>query len=268
MIEQAPGAYRDVPDETYHRWAGASSSRLGALKTSPAHALFQMTFPSKMTETLKRGSALHTKVLQPERFAERWIVADRKTCPDDGVTLGTNVMAEVSGMAAAIAAHSVAAEILADRADRELSIVWDNADGVRCKARFDHLCLMRDWIVDIKTTQDASFEAFTKSIHNYGYHRQGSHYLEAAAAAGINAKHFVIIAVEATASMARDGKPAHGVAVYALTPEALDAGALELHELMQVWRECCETGNWPGYPTAIQDIGLPEWAAKKHRRES
>lgn len=270
VIDQAPGVYADVSDETYHRWAGASQSRLKDLMRSPAHALFNMTFERKTTEALKIGSALHTKVLQPEAFDARWLVnQDRKTSPDDAVTLGSNAYDKVNGMAAAIAAHPVASELLADVAHRELSLVWDDCEsGVRCKARYDHVCAKRDIIIDIKTTEDASRREFEKAIFNYGYHIQGAQYLQAAAALEIKAKHFVLIAIEKTPGIICDGKPSHAIGVYVLDAAAIEAGAHELTELLARWKECQALGEWPAYRKAIVDISIPAWALKKYEVEN
>ena len=68
-------------------------------------------------------------------------------------------------------------------------------------------------ILDFKTTLDARPSEFERSIFKYGYHRQGAMYLEAAAAHGIPAKHYVIIASEKV--------PPYGTCIYRLTEGAI-----------------------------------------------
>jgi exodeoxyribonuclease VIII len=269
LIEQLPGSYSNVPDETYHRWKGASNSRLSDLLSSPAHALFSMTYRDKVTPALKRGSALHCQVLTPGAFDSRFEVRqDRKTSPDDACTLGANDYASVVGMAEAISEHPVASELLADCFLREHSIVWDDCEsGVRCKARIDHICKERDIAIDLKTTTDASPTEFARSIYNYGYHRQGAHYLQALTANGTPKRHFVIIAVESEAKIARNGKPTHAIGVYVLDSMAIEIGTKELSPLLATWKRCETSGEWPAYPEKIQDISLPGWVLKREEKQ-
>jgi hypothetical protein len=63
----------------------------------------------------------------------------------------------------------------------EVSVFWDRADGVRCKARFDYL--KARGIGDLKSTRNPLGLDFTdncrRTIANYRYDIQAAHYLEA-----------------------------------------------------------------------------------------
>src|SRR5690606_17176707 len=87
-------------------------------------------------------------------------------------------------------------------------------------------------------------------IGAYGYYLQAALYTKGANLLGVDIDHFIFVAVE-------ENPPA--VAVYRITDEALMAGEHELYELMKVYKECRETGRWPGYPEEIQDISVPYW---------
>jgi hypothetical protein len=45
-----------------------------------------------------------------------------------------------------------------------------------------------------------------------------------------------------------------------LTEEALNAGWKEIEPLLDVYRKCLETNEWPGYADRVLDIALPAWA--------
>ena len=61
----------------------------------------------------------------------------------------------------------------------EVSFFWDDPEtGVACKGRIDRMRRQhnRAWILDLKSTDDASKPAFTRSVVNYAYHRQADWY--------------------------------------------------------------------------------------------
>lgn len=183
---------------------------------------------------------------------------------------------------------------------------------VLSQAQWDQLHAMRDavWnhpaasgvlhrgnnmVVDLKTTDDASLEGFSKSIANWRYDVQHPYYLdglreaiaqsggqipEAAVigAAELSAywvdketgvlcrcrpdfwrgepKHFIFIAVEK--------KPPYAVGVYKLDEESVDLGRAQYRTDLRVYAECKANDNWPGYGDKIQTISVPGWHANKN----
>jgi hypothetical protein len=159
-------------------------------------------------------------------------------------------------MSDAVLTHPTASFLLSDDGAVELSIVWlDKETGLLCKCRLDKYSAGLKAITDLKTTTDASPDKFSRAIYDYGYEIQGAHYLNGAAAAGIDATTFGIIAVENDAPWC--------VAVYELEPEAIGLGYDQARRLMQRYAECRRAGKFPGYPTEINRIGVPTWAANK-----
>jgi hypothetical protein len=98
---------------------------------------------------------------------------------------------------------------------------------------------------DLKTTQDASV-AFEDSILKYGYHRQAAWYLDAANAAGLGLKEFVLIAVEKDAPF--------GVQTFALDDSLIAKGRAENRASLALFAECKTSGNWPGYSTITRKV--------------
>jgi hypothetical protein len=285
----APGVYRDVPAAEYHAWDAASNSRLSTLLRSPAHMYHEVTHPHDPTDAQVLGDATHLYVLQPEVAPTRYVVAGQceafskagapcanagkhlragrwfcgvKGHDPEGGALGEHTLtvltldqdAVCGGMAAAVRAHPAARQLLDALTETELSVVWDDAAGVRCKLRTDGLAGGLGVVVDLKTTTDASPDGFTKSIFAYGYHRQAAFYLRGLAAAGVapTPDIFTFIAVEKLAPFA--------VAVYQVRPDAIEAGTRQIERLLETYRRCDESGTWPGYGDEPMQISLPAWA--------
>lgn len=113
-------------------------------------------------------------------------------------------------------------------------------------------------VVDYKTTEDASFEAFQRLIYNLKYHWQGAMYtLGATAITGVEHKNFAWIVQER--------KEPYEVAVYQADADMLSLARKEMLPLLQKWgRLQSGQGDWDeGYPDVIQKISLPYWAEKK-----
>jgi hypothetical protein len=125
-------------------------------------------------------------------------------------------------------------------------------DGIRCKARPDWVCDGHPVICDLKTARDASAHEFSRAAGNYQYHLQASWYSDAAQTCGLGERAFVFLAVEPD--------PPHGVALYQMDEEAMDAGRRRYERALAMYRECVETGIWPGYDTEIRPLRLAPWA--------
>jgi len=135
----------------------------------------------------------------------------------------------------------------------ERSAWWEDAEtGLLCKGRFDEIGRRAGVIVDLKTTRDASREAFSRAIYTIGYYIQAAHYIAGAKALGIDADRFGIIAVE------KD--PPYAVAIYEVSGAALYDGERERRKLLELYAQCEESGEWPGYPQEVVEIDLPVWA--------
>lgn len=270
-IQLADGLHFGIPAEEYHAIDACSNSSLSIIHNqSPRHLRYRLdNRDTEKTPALVLGEAAHSCILEPDDFASHYVAApvcDKRT--NVGKDIWSRFCAENIGkkiltadqhqtadaIRSAVWSHPAARELLQRGIDREVSCFFE-IDGLECKARFDAPAFTVNAIVDVKTTEDASPDAFTRSIFNYGYHRQGSFYLRGAAACGQVVEHFVIIAVEKC--------PPFGVGVYRLTDEALEAGETQLAPLIATFAKCQRSGEWPGYGNEVRDIGIPDWAMKK-----
>ncbi|MCV0972503.1 exodeoxyribonuclease VIII, partial [Escherichia coli] len=72
-----PGIYYGISNENYHAGPGVSKSQLDDIADTPALYLWRKNAPvdTTKTKTLDLGTAFHCRVLEPEEFSNRFIVA-------------------------------------------------------------------------------------------------------------------------------------------------------------------------------------------------
>ena len=255
----------------YHRHPAIGKSHLDAVAKSPLHYWAKYRDPQRRpdvpTAAMQLGSALHCLVLEPLRFAAEYVKApdvDRRT--KDGKArwaeleaAGANLLSAADwdlchGMADGIRSHMAAARLMGRFGVPEVSLFWTDAQTeLECKCRPDYLT-DDGWIVDVKTTEDASPQAFAKSAWTYRYHVQAGWYLRGVSQSGMTPRGFIFIAVEK--------KPPHAVAVYLADDVMVKAGLDEADRCLARIAESIETEHWPGYGHDVQVLSLPSWAIK------
>lgn len=183
--------------------------------------------------------------------------------------LEPEVWDQLHAMRDAVYAHPTARALLTNvEGKAEQSVYWkDAATGTLCRCR-------PDWwradgvIVDLKTTEDASPEGFSKSIGGWRYHVQHPFYLDGVNAAlqqghkpswlkATECKAFAFLAVEKTACVVNG--QAKGVAVYVLDDAAVALGRAQYQRDLATYAECQRTGIWPGYSDGVESISVPQW---------
>lgn len=279
ILEYGAGLHRNVPSDIYHgRHPGlVSKSALDLLNRSPAHYKAWLDgLEQEQTEALEFGGAFHIALLEPDRFASDVVVmpsfdefrdkAGRLSTKEgkaakaawELANKGKSVVEEsdrelMRAMVSAVHAHPLASKMVRN-GEPEVTVRWRDAEtGLQCKARADYYVRARRMVVDVKTSFDASSDAFRKSVANYRYHVQDALYRAGFAAAGEPIDHFVFVVVEK--------RPPHAVAIYTLDSDAIQRGHAHATSGMQRLAECIRNDEWPGYPVTIQTLELPPWAA-------
>lgn len=156
-------------------------------------------------------------------------------------------------MAESIEAHGLAAGMLRGVNERAM-FARDEHTGVLLRSKPDAINDDGD-IVDLKSTTDTNLDALQKTIARWGYHTQGATYLEVAAALDIidpATAGFVLVFVEKTAP--------YLVRVVECDDESLARGRAHLRRALETYRDCTESGLWPGWDARIETLGLPAWA--------
>lgn len=268
------GVYQDIPEEDYRAWDAWNFSLLKLGARSLAHAHYEMTNPSEPTPAMVIGSATHAAILEPDQFPLRYAAApavdkrtkagkqtweDFTTAHALHIALRAEEFDQCREMSSSVWKHPIASQLLKGTGINELSAVWTCQETkLKCKLRADRLTHWNQWsrVVDLKTTKDASPEAFAKDVANYAYYHQAAHYLDGLDALDARLRKFTIIAVE------KD--PPYCVAIYELDDYAIDQGREELIEIKKAFANAVKTDSWPGYPAEVRTLELPRW---KQRRE-
>jgi len=111
-------------------------------------------------------------------------------------------------------------------------------------------------VMDVKTTSDASPEAFGKSAWNLGYHVQAAFYRRVISEATGTTPDFIFGCVESE-------RP-HLVAYYSVPQYLLDYADGLIDCALERYAECMRSGVWPGYVSAIemQELNVPGYAQR------
>jgi hypothetical protein len=261
------GIYKNLPADSYFAEDRINCSGLKLIARTPAHFKYykEHLHEKPPTPQMMLGTAVHCAVLEPDTFKTRYTVApqcDKRT--KEGKAIWANLEAEkkiilsasdyeaVEGMSQSVLTHETASKLL-EKGDPEVTVYTD-IEGIPAKARLDWY---RNGIVlDLKTTQSADPESFSKSCANFGYSLQASFYLDCCRAAGLECHTFIICAVESTAP--------YLATVYEFDEVSLEWGRDHYRSSLNKYRECLALNEFHGYPTDIQTISLPSWALRNY----
>lgn len=260
------GIYSDISEERYHAGPEVSVSALKNFERAPLAAIASEPEESK---ALHMGDVFHTMLLQPTIFDAKFMVTKLKRISErekatqdelakaDGRELvKQDVFDTARRMVDAVRGHSsLIREILDSQIDTEQSMYWiDPATRLLCRGRADVLAHEFRTIVDIKTSVDATADAFSKACYNYAYHWQAHFYRTGMPlAGGWDPQAFVFLVIEK--------EPPFLVGLYEIQPRALLLAADEVERNMRRWAECARAKNFPGLPAdAPVPLDLPPWA--------
>ncbi len=262
----------DITNEQYHNdTTRISKSGLDLINRSPAHYyaryLDPTREPERKTAALIDGTAVHTAILEPRKFKDRYIVDpgfDRRTNAGKAdlalfvrnypgkELLSKDTYYMAMKLREAMEKHPVAKRLLEDGVPEETLHWQDRLTGAPCKARMDWLS--GRFIVDIKTTEDASPRAFGRSANTYRYPVQSAFYYDGMVANDREVEGFIFIAVEKS--------PPYGVALYFSGDAEINLGRQLYLKNLETYMACVRSGTWPGYPHEVTQLRLPDWAYK------
>lgn len=246
----------------------ARKSGLDEITRSPLHYWTWVHVGKQETAALHFGKALHCAVLEPNIFDDRYAIAqDFGDCRykankeakeawaatvEGKAIIDADDGERIQAMVSAVRAHPKSAMLR--RGVAETPLQWTDVDtGVKCKCMPDYYRKSLALAVDLKTTEDASPEAFARSVATYRYHVQAAFYMDGLRANELPCDHFVFVCVEK--------KPPYAVSVFELDEDAIEAGRRAAAANLQTLAECLATDTWPGYDQRIVKLSLPKWAA-------
>jgi len=280
----APGIYRDLPLDQYHRGdicdgPSVSSTPLRLLfEKSPKHCwarspLNHDRIEEEEPEHFTLGRAAHHLVcgqvdfaglftVRPDRLeGEKWN-GNRTVCINwlkarkrEGKTVLTSAQVDaIRGMAVALGEFPLMQQgILNGLIER--SLLWkDKETGLWLKARPDAIPSDSGDFSDLKTTQSVLYRDLQAALANYGYVQQAALVLEGARALDIPAESFTLVWVET--------KPPYCVRAQQLKDEDIARGARMNRVAMRTFADCLAAGIWPGPGDDRADaeyLDLPVW---------
>ncbi len=250
---------RDV--DAYGAIGGIHWTCLKEMRRSPKHYKWRLENPIEPTWPMKLGLAVHTAVLESDRFPLDYAVfkgprrAGKEWEAFELANAGRTILKVPEyemclAIRNAVRRHPIANHLL-EVGEAEKVLTWtDERTGLDLKGRVD-------WfngygLVDLKTTADVDPRWFGMTAARQGYHAQLAFYRRGLHAQQLDAP-AKILAVES--------EPPHDVIVYSLSEDDLAAGDREIDALLARVVECTRTNVWPGRCDGDETpLQLPAWA--------
>jgi hypothetical protein len=258
-VNVQPGFYSGLSSEAYHSAEGISTSFLKTFARAPAKARYGKR---EETEALKLGTLIHCAVTEPEELPQRYAVTDldrmgTKAWEEAERRAGGRVLIkrpvwdEAHRIQDAVWRHPIARELLGAPGPVEDSFWWtDPETQVLCRGRADKIATSMRVIVDLKSTENASRDAFRKTIEDYFYDWQSFRYQDGVShtPGGFVPEAFVFLPIEK--------EEPYLVAAYELMPDDMERARDQVREQMLRCAECLRTDVWPGYSETLEPIEL------------
>lgn len=270
----------NISNEEYHAdTSHISKSGLDMINKSPAHYWHEYLSPNRDRDPTPAqivGNATHTAILEPEKFYDEFY------CLNDSIILSqidskkpkatakykdfmkqqtslhkgkqrlsSQDMEHIQRMAESVRKHKFAAELLSKGKAEQSFFFKHEGTGAPCKIRPDWLSEY-EIICDVKTTTDASENAFSRACAKYRYHVQNALYLDGVYQCVDDLfSQFVFIAVEK--------EPPYGVACYILDSDSVNLGRQEYEKNLATYMQCKISREWPCYSDSVSVLRLPNY---------
>lgn len=265
-----PGIYYDIPNEAYHAGPGVSKSQLDDIAVCPAFYQWRKAAPvdTEKTKALDMGTTLHCRLLEPDEFKNRFIIApefnrrttagkeEEKAFLENCANSGKTIMTAEDGrklelMYGSVMAHPGCRALLEAEGKTESSIYWtDTETGELCRIRPDKFLTNSPLILDVKKVTDMS--RFARHVEEFRYHVQAAMYCEGWKAYSGETPRFAFLAVSESIDCGK--YPVH---LYILEDEHHDIGYSLFRRDLNTYHECKSSNKW-GW--GFEVIERPYWA--------
>lgn len=268
-----------LPNNEYHAMPEFSSTQIKDVLRTPAHFYAKHLAGDRghkdPTPNMLLGTVVHSLLLEPDNFNNEYAISqkfDRRTKQGKAdaaefdkenahkMVIDAELYSEAKAITAQLEKHSVSTLLRLPDMIAEASIFYDDAEtGLNCRIRPDfHLppcdAFPNGLIVDLKTTDNASYTRFNRTIVNFGYHISAAMYCDG----------FMRLyeTEQAPAYIWLVGERDAPYAVIAYSPnfETMQKGDDKKREALQLIADCIAANEWPAYSTDVLDINLPAWA--------
>lgn len=274
-----PRIEHDLSNDSYHAMPELSSTQIKDVLRTPAHFYTKHMAVDKKThaptQTMLLGTVVHTLVLESDKFDAEYAISEKfdrrtkqgkadaaefETANINKTVIDGDLHSQAKLMADNILKHPVARLLKLPAMIPEASIFYTDAETeLDCRIRPDyHLPPCEQFphglIVDLKTTDNASYNAFNRTIINFGYHISAAMYCDG----------FMQLydTEEPPAFLWLIGERDAPYATICYEPDfsTMQKGDDKKCEALQILAECMADNVWPAYPTHPINIELPAWA--------
>jgi hypothetical protein len=254
---------------TTAKYRAADAVNFSSLKhilTSPAHYRAELEAERKETPAMLLGTMTHSVILEGMPLSKVCAIKppDMSLATKEGKAwkaeqAGKPIISDadadaIVGMAQSVASNPHAMAMLKACPNREQPM-FANLRGVECKALIDAYGTDgHDYVLcDLKTTDDASPDAFMRKVASLHYDMQAAFYAEVLAQNYQieNPPHFYWLAVEKA--------PPYTCAVYSAI-EWMEHGEEKVRSALETLKECRASGEWPQPWQGINILQRPAWA--------
>ncbi len=274
MTNTQTGIFYGVTREEYGAINAANQS---SFKPYAKSALNGKHVEDNRTESEEQvfGTALHCAMLEANQFDRRYFsmpkvdgrTKEGKAAKEAALVVakGKILMPEtgklslewVQGCLRSLLADPDVKTLFARGMKAEACLVWeDKQTGIMCKALTDAVVGgPLPTLGDLKTDGgDVSSDAFSNTIFKWGYHTQAAFYCDGYETITGKTPNFVIVPVES--------KPPHHCAFYQIDGPTIALGRLTYRSILPVWAKAKATGEYPGLPQGVREIGVPSFRLK------
>lgn len=274
-VVSGPGVYH-ISASDYHADKIAAEPTLSAsvaklivsrtpLHARHAHPLLNPDLVRGDDEKFDIGNAAHSLMLHdPKNFvivdAPDWRTKDARERRDAARTAGKipllaeqweRVGSMVESAREQLATHAEASGAFTN-GKPEQTLIWEEEDGVVCRARLDWLPDGGPFFDDYKTTWCADPDVFQRQIVNLGHDIQAAFYLRGIKALKLRPRpqfRFIVQEID----------PPYPLSVIGLAPDFADLADHKVARAIDIWRTCLKTNRWPGYPQRTCWVDAPAW---------
>jgi exodeoxyribonuclease VIII len=217
-----------------------SKSGLDKIRKTPAH----YKTPQEETAALRFGRIAHEYILEGK---QNWVLSpfdsfrtkearewrDAQTLP----ILIEQQDQEVFKMAMSVHNHEAVKKLIYHGQAEQTYLFDEPTTGAPCRCRPDYIT-KDNFILDLKTTDDASARGFAYSCRKYRYDVQAAFYLDGVEyATGIRPERFIFIAVEK--------KAPYAVGVYEIDDESVELARIDYIDDLKKWQRAEAAGEFP-----------------------
>lgn len=265
----APGIYYDLSNHDYHRDQSISKSGLDWIDKNPSQLIWSKNAPRDVEKEkpLDFGTAVHTLLLEPEKFNEQFVIAPElnlRTNVDkakwaqfqeentDRTIMTFEENRKLQIMRKSVFAHPVARMIFEADGYNEASIFWqDKETEEMCRIRPDRAINFngRPIIVDVKKVE--GLDRFEKHVEEFRYYVQDAMYTDGYEQHFGVRPEFWFLCVSSSVSAGK-----YEVEVVELPDHWKEAGYKKYRENLQTYSYCRRNDDW----LHIRELERPRWA--------